>query len=625
MLGEQATAATSRTARVVRARQAAAGAVRLLAEGAGARQPRPVDLPAAAGDAGAGRTRRADALPDALGDRHRGADRRAVRHRLGGVARPARSTRSFTGFAMLGASVPSFWFGLMLMQIFAVASAGSRSRATATRRAARRRACITWCCRPSCSASLNSALIIRFTRAEHARRAGRGLRAHRARQGPARSRAWCCKHALRNALIPIVTVIGLTVALLIGGAVVTETVFGLPGVGNLVVSRGAAPRLPGDPGRAAGHRGDLRADQLRDRPALRRGRPAREATEAPMRDPPALPRLSGAPRPAAILRQLRARADRRCVVLAIIARARALAPWIAPYDPKDATSSQRLQSPRRDALVRHRRARPRRLLARDLRRPLFAADRRAGGRRLDGLRRRCSGWSPASSAASTAPVMRLVDAMMSFPDILLAIALVAILGPSMINVVLALAIVYTPRVARVVRASTLVVRELLFVEAARALGISTWRILCLHVLQNLLSPILVQAHVHLRLRDPGRGRPVVPRRRRAAGDADLGHDDRERPAVRAPGVLARRSFPASRSSSPRSRCRWSATAFATCSIQAEEGAVSSTRRTLLRVQPPAARSSRPKPASSGRSRTSRSRSTRARRWRWSANRAPASR
>jgi peptide/nickel transport system permease protein len=92
-----------------------------------------------------------------------------------------------------------------------------------------------------------------------------------------------------------------------------------------------------------------------------------------------------------------------------------------------------------------------------------------------------------------APVMRVVDAMMSFPDILLAIALVGILGPSMLNVVLALVLVYTPRVARVVRASTLVVRELLFVEAARALGISTARILARHILPNLWSPILVQA------------------------------------------------------------------------------------------------------------------------------------
>jgi peptide/nickel transport system permease protein len=91
-----------------------------------------------------------------------------------------------------------------------------------------------------------------------------------------------------------------------------------------------------------------------------------------------------------------------------------------------------------------------------------------------------------------APIMRVVDAMMSFPDILLAIALVAILGSSLINVVLALAIVYTPRVARIVRASTLVVRELLFVEAARALGVSTVRIVFFHVLGNILSPILVQ-------------------------------------------------------------------------------------------------------------------------------------
>lgn len=91
-----------------------------------------------------------------------------------------------------------------------------------------------------------------------------------------------------------------------------------------------------------------------------------------------------------------------------------------------------------------------------------------------------------------APIMRLVDAMMAFPDILLAIALMAALGASMANVILALSIVYTPRVARVVRASTLVVRELLFVEAARALGVSTFRILMAHVLRNLTSPILVQ-------------------------------------------------------------------------------------------------------------------------------------
>ncbi|MCY4053781.1 MAG: ABC transporter permease [Hyphomicrobiales bacterium] len=90
-------------------------------------------------------------------------------------------------------------------------------------------------------------------------------------------------------------------------------------------------------------------------------------------------------------------------------------------------------------------------------------------------------------------VSRFIDAMMSFPDILLAISLVAILGGSMINVIVALSIVYTPRIARIVRASTLVVRELPYIEAAQALGSSSTYILLRHVLLNILSPIIVQA------------------------------------------------------------------------------------------------------------------------------------
>jgi len=90
------------------------------------------------------------------------------------------------------------------------------------------------------------------------------------------------------------------------------------------------------------------------------------------------------------------------------------------------------------------------------------------------------------------PIARIIDAMMAFPDILLAIALVAALGPSLVTVIVALGIVYTPRLARIVRASTHVIRELPYVEAARALGVPTWRIMSRHVLRNLVSPILVQ-------------------------------------------------------------------------------------------------------------------------------------
>jgi peptide/nickel transport system permease protein len=91
------------------------------------------------------------------------------------------------------------------------------------------------------------------------------------------------------------------------------------------------------------------------------------------------------------------------------------------------------------------------------------------------------------------PVSRFIDEMMAFPDILLAISLVAAFGGALSNVILALSIVYAPRIARTVRASTLVIRELAYVEAAYALGTPTWRILIFHILRNMVSPVIVQA------------------------------------------------------------------------------------------------------------------------------------
>jgi peptide/nickel transport system permease protein len=89
-------------------------------------------------------------------------------------------------------------------------------------------------------------------------------------------------------------------------------------------------------------------------------------------------------------------------------------------------------------------------------------------------------------------LMRVMDGLMAFPAILLAIALMASLGPSLRNVVVALGVVYTPRIARIVRGSVLVVRELPYVEAARAAGASDLAILRRHVLPNCLSPVIVQ-------------------------------------------------------------------------------------------------------------------------------------
>jgi len=89
-------------------------------------------------------------------------------------------------------------------------------------------------------------------------------------------------------------------------------------------------------------------------------------------------------------------------------------------------------------------------------------------------------------------IMRIVDALMAFPAVLLALAIGAVLGPSEINAIIALAIVYTPGTARIVRASVLVVREKLYVEGATAFGAGPWRILVRHVLPNSLAPLIVQ-------------------------------------------------------------------------------------------------------------------------------------
>jgi peptide/nickel transport system permease protein len=143
--------------------------------------------------------------------------------------------QALSGFAMLGASIPSFWLGLILMQMFAVglgwfpvAGYGDPGVPLSDR--------LHHLILPAIVLGVvNSALILRFTRASMLDVLGEDhIRTARAK-GVSEARV-VLHHALRNALIPVVTVLGLTFALLIGGAIVTETVFGLPGIGNLVVS-----------------------------------------------------------------------------------------------------------------------------------------------------------------------------------------------------------------------------------------------------------------------------------------------------------------------------------------------------------------------------------------------------
>jgi peptide/nickel transport system permease protein len=89
--------------------------------------------------------------------------------------------------------------------------------------------------------------------------------------------------------------------------------------------------------------------------------------------------------------------------------------------------------------------------------------------------------------------MGAMDVMLAFPSIILAIGITTILGPSITNLMIAVGIVYVPQYARLARSSVLNLRDMEFIEAARAIGAPTVAILARHLLPNILTPLLVQA------------------------------------------------------------------------------------------------------------------------------------
>ena len=88
-------------------------------------------------------------------------------------------------------------------------------------------------------------------------------------------------------------------------------------------------------------------------------------------------------------------------------------------------------------------------------------------------------------------VMRIIDIMLSFPGVLMAILIVSVLGPGISNLIIALTIWFTPTIARIMRSTVLVLRSHDFVEAARSQGAGNLRIMLRHILPNALSPIIV--------------------------------------------------------------------------------------------------------------------------------------
>jgi len=182
------------------------------------------------------------------------------------------------------------------------------------------------------------------------------------------------------------------------------------------------------------------------------------------------------------------------LLVAVVAGAALAAPWITVRDPLALHPAVRLHPPGGDY----------RFGTDDLGRDLFS--RVVYGSRLSlevgtlvvlcsGALGILAGIAAGYFRVADAVIMRIVDALLAIPPVLLAIALMAVLGPRVSNVVVALTIAYVPQLTRVVRSQVLVLREATFVEAARSAGASDRRIAFLHVLPNAWSVVMIQSTV----------------------------------------------------------------------------------------------------------------------------------
>lgn len=173
------------------------------------------------------------------------------------------------------------------------------------------------------------------------------------------------------------------------------------------------------------------------------------------------------------------------------------APILAPRDPNFGTLSDSLESPGREYLLGADKN------GRDVLSRLIYGTRTAlGGALAVVLISQVIGiplgiWSAYRGGWVDEVVTRVLDMMLAFPPLLLSFAVVAAFGPSMRNVVLSLGILFVPFITRVVRSVTLVQKEMVYTEAARAMGYPQSRIIFRHILPNCISPIIVVSSLDL--------------------------------------------------------------------------------------------------------------------------------
>lgn len=171
------------------------------------------------------------------------------------------------------------------------------------------------------------------------------------------------------------------------------------------------------------------------------------------------------------------------------------APLIAPYDPYQINRLDRLQGPSWTHLLGTDE------FGRDLLSRIIFGARISLGVSLAAVVLATTIGAPAGIISGyfggwiDSVIMRVADIIYSFPAILLALAITAFLGPNLRNVALALGVVYAPGMARIVRGPVLAAKEQEYVDASRVIGASNSRILAVHLLPNVLSPLIVTATI----------------------------------------------------------------------------------------------------------------------------------
>ena len=314
------------------------------------------------------------------------------------------------------------------------------------------------------------------------------------------------RHIFRNAMLPVVTIIGLQAGLLLSGAILTETVFAIPGHGNVAGRGDREPRLSG----AAG-RDPLRGGRLRDR------EPARGRVVCPPRPTHqgelvvSVAQLESAEIQLEAPSGLWSDAWRRLIrnpgalvgfgLVAMFVLTAVFAPLIAPYDPREQDLSLLQDGCCPGPSAEHWFGVDQ--LGRDeFSRVVYGARFSlligvvavSVGVSIGLLLGSMSGFF---GGKTDSVIMRLMDIMLSIPGLLMAIGIAAMLGPGLFSIMIAIGVVNVPIFARLLRGSVLGQKGNDFVLAARAIGVPRRTILVSHILPNAISPIIVAATLAL--------------------------------------------------------------------------------------------------------------------------------